>query len=79
MLASEREPPHVNEALLKSRPLYDPVKDIDPIAGIAVVALALAVHPSVPAQTLTEFVAHAKASPGGGSYGHAGVGSTPAS
>ena len=31
--------PHVNEALLKSRPLCDPVKDIDPIAGIAVVAL----------------------------------------
>jgi tripartite-type tricarboxylate transporter receptor subunit TctC len=69
--------PHVNEALLKSRPLYDPVKDLDPIAGIAVVALALAVHPSVPAQTLTEFVAHARANPGQLSYGHAGVGSTP--
>ena len=27
--------PHVNEALLKSRPLYDPVKDLDPIAAIA--------------------------------------------
>src|SRR5262249_28031868 len=26
--------PHVNEALLKSRPLYDPVKDLDPIAGL---------------------------------------------
>src|SRR5262245_51916755 len=25
---------HVNEALLKSRPLYDPVKDLDPIAGL---------------------------------------------
>jgi tripartite-type tricarboxylate transporter receptor subunit TctC len=69
--------PHVNEALLKSRPLYDPIKDLDPIAGIAVVALALAVHPSVSAQTLTEFVAHAKANPGQLSYGHAGVGSTP--
>src|SRR5262252_7647205 len=34
--------PHVNEALLKSRPLYDPVKDLDPIAGLAVIALALA-------------------------------------
>src|SRR5262245_22419060 len=31
--------PHVNEALFKSRPLYDPVKDLDPIAGLAVVAL----------------------------------------
>src|SRR5216684_3193435 len=34
--------PHVNEALLKSRPLYDPVKDLDPIAALAGVALALA-------------------------------------
>src|SRR5262245_28021385 len=25
---------HVNEALLKSRPIYDPVKDLDPIAGV---------------------------------------------
>src|SRR5262245_30398048 len=28
--------PHINEALLKARPLYDPVKHLDPIAGIAV-------------------------------------------
>ena len=27
--------PHVNEALLKSRPLYDPVKDLNPIASVA--------------------------------------------
>ena len=68
--------PTVNEALLKSRPLYDPFKDLDPIAGLAVVALALAVHPSVPAQTLKEFVAYAKAHAGKLSYGHVGVGST---
>src|SRR6516162_1570198 len=49
--------PHINEALFKSRPLYDPVKDLDPIAGLGVVVFALAVHPSVPAQTLKEFVA----------------------
>ena len=67
--------PHVNEALLKSRPLYDPVKDLDPIAGLAVIALALAVHPSVPAQNLKEFVAYAKANAGKLSYGHPGVGS----
>jgi tripartite-type tricarboxylate transporter receptor subunit TctC len=67
--------PHVNEVLLKSRPLYDPVKDLDPIAGLAVVALSLAVHPSVPARTLKEFAAHAKAHAGKLSYGHSGVGS----
>jgi tripartite-type tricarboxylate transporter receptor subunit TctC len=68
--------PTVNEALLKSRPLYDPFKDLDPIAGLAVVAVALAVHPSVPAQTLQEFVDYAKAQAGRLSYGHVGVGST---
>ena len=52
--------PHVNEALLKSRPVYDPVKDLEPIAGLAVFALAFAVHPSVPAQNLKEFVDYAR-------------------
>ena len=60
---------HVNEALLKSRPLYDPVKDLDPIAGVAANVLCIAVHPTVPAQTLAELVAYAKANPGKLSYG----------
>jgi tripartite-type tricarboxylate transporter receptor subunit TctC len=28
--------PYINEALLKTRPLYDPVKDPDPVASVAV-------------------------------------------
>ena len=67
--------PHVNEALLKSQPLYDPVKDLDPIAAVAANVLCIAVHPSVPVQTLKELIAYAKANPGKLSYGHAGVGS----
>src|SRR6476660_9551762 len=39
---------HVNEALLKTRPLYDPVKDLDPIASVAANCLVIAVHPSLP-------------------------------
>ena len=66
---------HVNEALLKSRPLYDAVKDLDAIVGIAANALCIAVHPSVPAQNLKELIAYAKANPGKLSYGHSGVGS----
>jgi tripartite-type tricarboxylate transporter receptor subunit TctC len=66
---------HLNEALLKSRPLYDPVKDLDPIAGVAANVLCIAVHPSVPVQTLKELIAYAKANPGTLSYGHSGVGS----
>ena len=66
---------HVNEALLKSRPLYDPVKDLDPIAGVAANVLCIAVHPAVPVQTLAELIAYARANPGKLSYGHSGVGS----
>src|SRR5919109_5528944 len=43
---------HVTEAILKSRPLYDPLKDLEPISNIAVSPFALAVHPSIPATTL---------------------------
>src|SRR5712671_689382 len=67
--------PHVNEALLKSRPLYDPVKELDPIAGVAANVLCIAVHPAVPVQTLNELIAYAKANTGKLSYGHSGVGS----
>jgi tripartite-type tricarboxylate transporter receptor subunit TctC len=67
---------HTTEALLKTRPLYNPEKDLDPIMCLAVGRLAIAVHPSVPAATLKELVAYAKANPGKLSYGHVGVGST---
>jgi tripartite-type tricarboxylate transporter receptor subunit TctC len=66
---------HINEALLKSRPLYDPVKDLDPIASVASNCIAVAVHPSVPVGSLKELIAYAKANPGKLSYGHTGVGS----
>ena len=66
---------HLNEALLKSRPLFDPIKDLDPIASVATNGLVVAVHPSVPVGTLKELIAYAKANPGKLSYGHAGVGS----
>jgi tripartite-type tricarboxylate transporter receptor subunit TctC len=66
---------HVNEALLKSRPLYDPVRDLDAITGLAANALCIAVHPAIPVQNLKELIAYAKANPGKLSYGHSGVGS----
>ena len=46
-----------------------------PIAGVAANVLCIAVHPSVPVQTLKELIVYAKANPGKLSYGHAGVGS----
>jgi tripartite-type tricarboxylate transporter receptor subunit TctC len=67
---------HVNEALLKSRPLYDPVKDLDPVTGVAAYFFVIIVNPAVPARTLKELIAYVKSNPGKLSYGHAGVGTT---
>lgn len=67
--------PHVNESLLKKHPLYDPAKDLDPIAAVAANVLCIAVHPSVPARNLEDLIAYARANPGKLSFGHAGLGS----
>jgi tripartite-type tricarboxylate transporter receptor subunit TctC len=66
---------HITEAILKTRPLYNPMKDLDPISNIAVSAFALAIHPSIPATTIQEFIDYERAHRGSLSYGHAGVGS----
>src|SRR5215472_8694608 len=50
---------HVTEAILKTRPLYDPIKDLEPISNIAVSPFALAVHPSIPATTIINQIAQA--------------------
>jgi tripartite-type tricarboxylate transporter receptor subunit TctC len=47
---------HVNEALLKKRPLYDPMKDLTPISIVATSVFSIAIHPSVSAQTLKQFI-----------------------
>ena len=66
---------HVTEALLKNRPQYDPLKDLEPVSAIAITAFALALHPSVPASDVKELIAYAKGNPGKLSYGSAGTGS----
>lgn len=54
---------------------YDPLKDLVPVARMTDGTLLVAVHPSVPANTIQELVAHAKKNPGKMSWGTAGVGS----
>jgi tripartite-type tricarboxylate transporter receptor subunit TctC len=63
----------INKTLYKKLP-YDPVKDFAPIALVAGVPFVLIVNPSVPAKTLSEFIAYAKSKPGL-AYGSAGNGS----
>jgi tripartite-type tricarboxylate transporter receptor subunit TctC len=63
----------INKTLYKKLP-YDPVKDFAPIALVAAVPFALIINPTIPAKTLGEFIAYAKANPGL-AYGSAGNGS----
>jgi tripartite-type tricarboxylate transporter receptor subunit TctC len=55
---------------------YDPVKDFAPISQIFVASNLLVVHPDVPAKSLAELVALAKAKPGELTYGHTGAGTS---
>src|SRR3954471_18129288 len=60
---------------LYSKLNYDPVKDFAPIAMVASVPNVMITHPSV-AQTLREFIAIAKAKPGGMNFGSGGSGTS---
>jgi tripartite-type tricarboxylate transporter receptor subunit TctC len=53
------------------------INDIAPVAGIVRVPNIMEVHPSVPAKTLPEFIAYAKANPGKLSMASAGNGTIP--
>ena len=54
---------------------YDPVKQFVPAASIATTPLVFVVNPSVPADSMREFIALAKREPGKLNYGSAGTGS----
>jgi tripartite-type tricarboxylate transporter receptor subunit TctC len=56
---------------------YNLIRDFAPISFIATTPFILAVHPSVPATTVKELIAYAKARPGKLRYGSGGSGSPP--
>jgi len=55
---------------------YDWEKDLAPVTVIGDTPLAIVIHPSVPAKSIRELLAHAKANPGKLSYGTPGSGSS---
>ena len=54
---------------------YDPVKDFAPVSLLGTATILMVVHPSVPAKSVAEFVALAKAKPGAMMFGSTGNGS----
>lgn len=68
-------PMAVNPTLYKKLNI-NPLTDLVPVVQIADVPNVLVVHPSMPARTLEDFIAHAKANPGKLNYGSTGVGTS---
>ena len=66
-------PVAVNPSLYSKLP-YDPVKDFAPIARAVTALNMLVVYPSLPAHSVKELIAYAKANPGKLNYGSSGVG-----
>jgi tripartite-type tricarboxylate transporter receptor subunit TctC len=63
----------INTSFYKSLP-YNFDRDIVPVAGLGRISYIMAVHPSVPAKTVPEFIAYAKANPGTINFASGGVG-----
>jgi tripartite-type tricarboxylate transporter receptor subunit TctC len=74
ILMGTSTPLAINASLHKKLP-YDPAKDFMPLALIATVPFVLVVNNDLPARSVSEFIALAKAKPGEFSYGSTGPGS----
>jgi tripartite-type tricarboxylate transporter receptor subunit TctC len=66
--------PNAINATLYRKLNFNFIRDIAPVASFIRGPLVMVVHPSVPAKTLPEFIAYAKANPGQLSYGSGGIG-----
>jgi tripartite-type tricarboxylate transporter receptor subunit TctC len=66
--------PHAINVTLYDKLNFDLIRDIAPIAGIIRTPLAMLVHPSIPAKTVPEFIAYAKANKGKVNMASAGTG-----
>ena len=70
-------PPNAINATLYDKLNFNFIRDIAPVAGIIREPNVMLVHPSVPAKTVPEFIAYAKANPGKLSMASAGNGTSP--
>ncbi len=70
-------PMAINPSLQEGRLGFDPVKDLAPVTMISRYPNMLVVHPAVPARTVQDLLAYARANPGKLRYGTPGSGTTP--
>jgi tripartite-type tricarboxylate transporter receptor subunit TctC len=68
-------PPNAINATLYDKLNFNFIRDIAPVASIARSPLVMVVNPSVPAKTVPEFIAYAKANPGKINMASSGIGS----
>jgi tripartite-type tricarboxylate transporter receptor subunit TctC len=69
--------PFVANASLYPRMPYDPLRDFAPVSLLCASPAVLIVHPSLPARSVAELLALAKAKPGALNYSAAGAGTNP--
>ena len=69
--------PFVSNQFMMPRVGYDPLRDFAHISWVASSPSIVTVHPSVPARSISELIALAKAQPGKLNYSSAGVGTNP--
>jgi tripartite-type tricarboxylate transporter receptor subunit TctC len=69
-------PANAINATLYDKLNFNFISDIAPVAGIVRAPNVMVLHPSVPAKTVPEFIAYAKANPGKISYASAGTGTS---
>src|SRR5258708_15307829 len=70
-------PPSAINATLYEKLNFNFIRDIAPVAGVIRAAFVMVVNTSLPAKTVPEFIAYAKANPGKISMASAGIGSGP--
>ncbi len=69
--------PNVISAMITENVPFSMTRDIAPVGGVSISPLVMEVNPSVPAKTVPEFIAYAKANPGKINMASGGTGSTP--